>query len=64
MHPQLFQQLLNPKDVEARTTLSRVTLWRKSRDGDFPKPLKISANRIAWREADVDAWIASKMGVA
>jgi prophage regulatory protein len=50
--------------VEARTTLSRVTLWRKSRDGDFPKPLKISANRIAWREADVDAWIASKMGVA
>jgi prophage regulatory protein len=64
MDRQPNQQLLNPKDVEARTTLSRVTLWRKSRDGDFPKPLRISSNRIAWREADVDAWITSKMGVA
>lgn len=33
-------------------------LWTK---GDFPKPLKLSPRKIAWREADLLAWIASRV---
>lgn len=52
-------RLLKPSVVEDRTSLDRVTIWRKVRAGTFPAPLKISANRIAWKDADIAAWIAS-----
>lgn len=29
------------------TSLSHATLWRKERDGEFPKRIKISGNRVA-----------------
>jgi prophage regulatory protein len=50
--------LLKPAEVQRRLTLDRVTIWRKVRAGTFPEPIKISENRIAWREADVEAFIA------
>ncbi|WP_368346390.1 helix-turn-helix transcriptional regulator [Pelagovum sp. HNIBRBA483] len=28
-----------------------------SREGRFPKPIQISANRFAWSEQDVEDWI-------
>jgi prophage regulatory protein len=35
---------------------SHATLWRKVRDGSFPRPLKLSAGVTAWRESDVLDW--------
>jgi predicted DNA-binding transcriptional regulator AlpA len=32
--------------------------------GDFPKPIRISANRMGWLESAVNDWIASKMEAA
>lgn len=50
-------RLLKGPEVTARTGLSRITLWRKSRDGEFPAPRRTVGRRIAWLEADVEAWI-------
>ena len=52
-------QLLKAAVVEDRTTLHRITIWRKVKDGTFPKPVSIGANRIAWRESDIEGWIAA-----
>jgi prophage regulatory protein len=41
------------------TSFSDTTLWRRVRDGSFPAPVRISANRIAWRRRDVAAWVQS-----
>lgn len=38
------------------TPFGRSTLWRKVREGSFPKPLKISPRVVAWRESDILAW--------
>lgn len=43
------------------TTLSSVTLWRHTRDGEFPAPIRISRGRVAWPAAQVDQWIAEKL---
>jgi prophage regulatory protein len=40
--------------------LSRVTLWKMRRSGDFPQPIKLSPNRIGWKLSAVRAWIASR----
>jgi predicted DNA-binding transcriptional regulator AlpA len=53
-------RLLPPVVVADRTSLSWRTIQRKVRDGDFPKPRRVSQNRIAFVEADVNAWINSQ----
>jgi prophage regulatory protein len=38
--------------------LGRSTIWRKSKQGTFPKPVKLSANVTAWKAEDIRAWMA------
>ncbi|WP_457443978.1 helix-turn-helix transcriptional regulator [Roseateles sp. P5_E4] len=33
------------------------TIWRKVRNGTFPKPMKLGPNVTAWLFADVQAWV-------
>ena len=58
----LSLKLLRFPAVRDRTGLSRSTIWRLERDGDFPKHRRISANVVAWVEEEVMGWIHSKIG--
>ena len=40
--------------------LGRTTWWRLMRAGKAPRPIRISPGRVAWLEADILEWIASK----
>jgi prophage regulatory protein len=55
-------KLLRFPAVRDRTGLSRSTIWRLEREGDFPKHRRISANAVAWVEEEVLSWIHSKVG--
>lgn len=48
--------------VRARTGLSRTTIWRLERQGNFPRHRRISRNAVAWAEHEVADWIRSKLG--
>src|SRR5688500_8887809 len=41
--------------VRDRTGLSRSTVWRLERAGEFPRHRRLSANTVAWAEDEVDA---------
>lgn len=43
-------------DLVAYLKMSRVTLWRKRKDGDFPQPCAIGG-QLRWRRRDVDGWL-------
>jgi prophage regulatory protein len=58
----LSLKLLRFPAVRERTGLSRSTIWRLERRGDFPKHRRISANVVAWVEAEVMSWIHSRVG--
>ena len=58
------QHLLSIATVGERTTCSRAHIYEMVKAGTFPSPIKISANRIAWPESAVDAWIAAKIAAA
>lgn len=51
------EYLLTVPDVLKRTTLSRSTLYRRVREGAFPRPLDLGGGMIRWRESDVTQWI-------
>jgi prophage regulatory protein len=42
---------------------SRDHLRRKCKAGEFPNPVSLSGKRIAWDEAEIDAWIAAKVRI-
>lgn len=50
--------LIRSPEVQARTGLAKSTLHNLARRGGFPRPVKLGARAVAWRESDVDAWIA------
>jgi prophage regulatory protein len=52
------ERLLRIADVQARTGLSRASLWRLVKDKTFPAPVRISQRAVAWLSSELDGWIA------
>lgn len=40
--------------------LSRSTIWRMEREGQFPKRVRIGAKSVAWRLSDLLAWMSTR----
>jgi predicted DNA-binding transcriptional regulator AlpA len=36
--------------------MSAATVWRKCKEGTFPKPYKLSRGVTAWKTSDLDEW--------
>ena len=54
-------KLLKLSEVCQRTTLSRAVVNGLRRSGDFPRAVQIAAKRIAFVEAEIDAWITDRV---
>jgi len=48
--------ILSTKDVLKRISLSRTTLWKLRKKGQFPNPKKITDRRFGWLEQDIVDW--------
>ena len=51
--------ILRRKQVEARTGLSRSTIYAFITEGIFPKPINLGNRAVGWIEAEIDAWLKS-----
>ena len=40
---------------------SRPQIWRKIKDGSFPRPIHVGKQRVAWVEGELDAWIEKRI---
>ena len=50
--------------VQARTGLSRSTIYRRLAGGSFPRPLSLGARAVGWIEAEVDEWIRQQIALS
>jgi prophage regulatory protein len=51
-------RLINHKDLAAKgIPYSKPHLWRKEKDGTFPKRVPVGAGRYAYVESEVDAYV-------
>jgi len=55
--------IIHPRNLPAITGLSRTTLWRIEKEGDFPKKIRLSAGRVGYRISEVMAWLESRQVV-
>lgn len=53
-------QLLTMSDVCGLLRISKPTLWRLRRAGNFPEPTIVTERILGWRRSEVDAWIAAR----
>jgi prophage regulatory protein len=54
-------RILPLKEVRLRIPYSSVQIWRKENAGEFPRRVRLGANRVGWIESEIEAWISSKV---
>jgi len=63
-------RILRRKQVEARTGLSRSTIYSKLKpnpkrpsdyDSTFPTPVSVGAKAVGWIESELDAWLIAQI---
>ncbi|QIG67393.1 transcriptional regulator protein [Rhizobium phage RHph_TM3_3_9] len=37
----------------------KTSLYRLINAGEFPRPVRLGENRVAWLESEIDSWIAN-----
>lgn len=56
---------LTDKQIAERFAVSLSTVWRWTRNGDFPQPIKLGPNITRWKLDEVEAWeVAREQGAA
>jgi len=53
-------ELLRFKAVQQAVGLSRTSIWRLERAGQFPARRQLSANAVGWLKNEVDTWINNR----
>ena len=48
-------------EVHALVGLSRTTIWRMERAGQFPRRVLLSARAVGWQECELKAWVARRL---
>ncbi len=51
------------KELRQRVGLSRTSIWRLERKGQFPRRRQLSDNAVAWLEDEVDQWVRARDSV-
>ena len=50
--------------VQARTGLSRSSIYMRAANGTFPQPVRLGARAVGWIESEVDAWIREQIAAS
>ncbi len=54
--------ILRRKQVEARTGLSRSTIYARIAAGTFPRPIDLGGGRaVGWIDVEINAWLKSRI---
>lgn len=53
--------ILRRREVQARTGLSRSTIYLYIQAGAFPRSVQLGPRAVGWLESEVSAWIAGRV---
>ncbi len=54
------EHILRRPAVEARTGLSRSTLYAMMAEGEFPQPIRLGKRAVGWSETCIAQWLAER----
>lgn len=53
-------KVLRLPEVLVRCGLQKTSVYRAIGEGTFPQPVSIGARAVAWRESDIEVWLAAR----
>ena len=53
-------RIIRPKDITTITGLSRATIWRSEKKGQFPERRQISAGAVGWLWSEIEGWMKNR----
>ena len=56
---QTADRMLRIDEVVGVVGLSKSVIYKRIKAGDFPPGLQISTRAVAWRQSDIESWIAA-----
>jgi len=56
-------RFLRFKELRQRVGLSRTSIWRLERKGQFPRRRQLSDNTVAWLDDEIDEWMQARDSV-
>ena len=51
------EKIIRPKELSEMIGVSRTSLWRFERDGNFPKHINLGVRSIGWRLSEIYIWM-------
>ena len=54
-------RFLRLPEVQARTGLSRSTIYVRLDQGRFPRPVSLGARAVGWIEAEIEEWMRERI---
>ena len=54
-------RIITLKELANRVPYSPVQIWRLEKAGTFPCRVQLGPNRVGWVEAEVEAWLRSRI---
>lgn len=54
-------RIIQRKEVQERTTLSKSALYLKIKEGSFPRPVKLSKRRVGWISEEIAEWLTQQI---
>ena len=57
------RRILRLPEVLEMTGLSRTTVWRLERKGEFPRRVQLGPRAVGWQSSAVEEWLASRPAV-
>lgn len=58
--PTQSDRILKAPEVIEMTGLSRTTIWRMEKTGQFPARVSLGVGSVGWRESEVKIWLSSR----
>lgn len=53
-------RMLDVQEVMDLTGLSRTTIWRREKAGEFPQRREVSPRRVGWLDTEITEWLATR----
>ncbi len=53
-------KVIRMPELEEKTGLNRVTIYRMVKEGEFPRQREISSRNVGWLSTDVDQWLINR----
>jgi prophage regulatory protein len=53
--------IIRRKQVEARTGLSRSTIYQRIKEGTFPTAVSLGERAVGWIESEINTWLTTQV---